>query len=34
MMDWLNSLPLMIKLVSLLFCVAGLFILFVTRKRS
>lgn len=34
MMDWLNSLPLMIKLASLAFCVFGLVILFVTRNKS
>lgn len=34
MIDFLNSLPLLIKAASLLFCVVSLVILFVTRKRS
>lgn len=34
MMDWLNSLPVMIKLASLAFCVLALVLLFVTRKTS
>lgn len=34
MIDFLNSLPLLIKVASLLFCVGGLIILFVTRNRS
>lgn len=32
-MDWLNSLPVMIKLASLAFCVLGLIIIFVTRGK-
>lgn len=30
-MDWLNSLPVMIKLASLAFCILGLIVLFVSR---
>lgn len=33
-MDWLNSLPVMIKLASVAFCIVGLVVLFVTRKTS